>query len=317
MKNLVIGGVGKAKKILSYGVADNEPQRRWKTEGWIVWETHLTFLPSPLPSNLPPMLDLSQTEKPNQVRENLIAYMGLFRGLPGVTIHDESAFWIYSGQGAPGNSLLRTQFSAETAEQEIDATLAAIAKVGEHMDWWVISGDTPPDLGARLERRGMVGNLAGNWLWRSLEDISDVQPKYGRLEMKRVANDQELELWIELSERGFDCKLPLFRHAYRLHGYGRDAFSDHYLGFAEGECVVSGTVLKAGGTMSIYDLSTPPEHRGKGYGGAMTYEFLKLIRSHGFSDTWIWGSNMAKSLYMEFGFRECDFGIREYPWHRA
>jgi len=81
--------------------------------------------------------------------------------------------------------------------------------------------------------------------------------------------------------------------------------------------VTFGTLLDAGGGASIYDVSTPPEYRGKGFGGVMTHDLMQQIRDRGYHETWIWSSNMAQGLYRKLGFVDADFGLREYAWHKS
>ena len=107
-------------------------------------------------------LDLSGGEIPGQIQENLIAYMRLFAGLPGVVTHDtEDLYWMISGGGAPGNSILRARWSDEDAEQRIDALFAEIGQHIDQIDWMVYPGDQPSNLGKRLEARGMPGHCPG------------------------------------------------------------------------------------------------------------------------------------------------------------
>src|SRR4051794_14898999 len=112
------------------------------------------------------LLDLSQTEIPAQIQANLIAYMRLFAGLPGTVIHDsEDLFWIVTGDHAPGNAILRVRWPEAGVEKQIDDLFAEIGQHIDPIDWMVYPGDQPPDLGKRLEARGMPGGRAGNWLW--------------------------------------------------------------------------------------------------------------------------------------------------------
>jgi hypothetical protein len=43
---------------------------------------------------------------------------------------------------------------------------------------------------------------------------------------------------------------------------------------------------------------------------------MQQIRHRGYADTWIWSSNMAKSVYQKLGYIDADFGLREHSWHR-
>lgn len=261
-------------------------------------------------------LDVSGTEKPCQIQENLMAYMRLFAGLPGVMLYDAELFWLVSNQPAPGNMILRTHFAASGVEEQIDATLEHIGQYSDQIDWLIFPGDQPADLGKRLEARGMPGGSGGNWLWTDLTrpQAHPAMPDHFRVE--QVRTDQMLSEWIRVSEAGFGSRLALFSQAYARHGYGPDAFSWHYIGYADDTPVTSGTLLNAGGCAAIYDVSTPPAFRHQGFGGAITHALMEQIQNLGYADTWIWSSQRAKSVYQKLGYIEIDFGLREHSWHR-
>jgi hypothetical protein len=100
-------------------------------------------------------LDLSGTEKPRQIQENLMAYMRLFAELPGITLYDAESFWFVSNKSAPGNMILRTRFDASRIEEQIDAMLGEIGQYSDQIDWFVFPDDQPADLGKRLPGMGM------------------------------------------------------------------------------------------------------------------------------------------------------------------
>ncbi len=261
-----------------------------------------------------PVLDLSHTEKPCQIQENLIAYMRLFAEVPGITVREDAeTFWIVSGGRAPGDGIWRASWQEN---DQIDALLASVSQYCDALDWTVFPGDQPADLGKRLEARGMPGGLAGNWLWADLTQLGDAPavPKHFRIE--QVRNDEQMAEWTRASEAGFGGEYPHFYEAYARHGYGAKAFSLHYIGYLDDMAVTSGTLLDAGETASIYDISTPPEVRGQGFGGAITHHLMGEIHKRGYADTWIWASNMAKSLYQKLGYVDTDFGIREHSWRK-
>jgi ribosomal protein S18 acetylase RimI-like enzyme len=260
-------------------------------------------------------LDLSGTGKPRQIQENLIVYMRLFAGLPGIYMDDAETFWLVSNKSAPGNAILRTRFEASHAEERIDALLEQIGKYIDHIDWFVFPDDQPSDLGKRLEARGMSGEKGGNWLWTDLTSPGavPVEPDYFRIE--KVRDDSMLEEWVRVSEAGLGTELEIFYDAYARHGYGEHAFSLHYVGYLRDTPVTAGTLLDAGGCASIYDISTPPTFRNQGFGGAITHYLMHEIRNRGYTDTWIWSSNMAKRVYQKLGYVDVDFGLREHSWH--
>ncbi len=260
-------------------------------------------------------LDLSGTEKPRQIQENLMAYMRLFAGLSETTLYDAESFWFVSNKPAPGNMILRTGFEASRTEEQIDAMLEQIGQYTDQIDWLVFPHDQPADLERHLESRGMPGGPGGNWLWADLTALGADPTAPNRFRVEQVRNDQMLSEWIRVSEAGFGSELALFYEAYARHGYGPDAFSLHYIGYLDEEPVTSGTLLDAGGCATIYDVSTPPAFRHQGFGKAITHALMQQIQNRGYADTWIWSSNMAKSVYQKLGYIEVDFGLREHAWH--
>jgi GNAT superfamily N-acetyltransferase len=261
-------------------------------------------------------LDLSDTEKPRQIQENLMVYMRLFAGLPGVTMVDDETFWFVSHKPAPGNIILRTRWAADDTEERIDALFRQIGQHLDHIDWFVWPGDKPADLGKRLEARGMLGGPGGNWLWVNLTALDAAPSVPDNFRIEQVHDDLMMAEWVRVSEAGFGTELGIFYDAYARHGYETDAFSLHYTGYLDDTPVTSGTLLDAGGWASIYDVSTPPAFRGQGFGGAITHALMQKIRSRGYGDTWIWSSNMAKRVYQKLGFVDVNFGQREYSWHK-
>ncbi len=262
------------------------------------------------------LLDLSGTEKPRQIQENLMAYFRLFAGLPGMTLYDAESFWFVNNTSAPGNMILRTHFEASCTEEQINAMLEQIGQYSDHIDWLIFPGDQPTDLGKRLEARGIPGGPGGNWLWTDLTRLQAQPTMPDHFRVEQVRTDQMLSEWIRVSEAGFGSQLAIFSDAYARHGYGPDAFSLHYIGYADDAPVTSGTLLDAGGCATIYDVSTPPAFRHQGFGRAITHALMQQIRNLGYADTWIWSSQMAKRVYQKLGYIEVDFGLREHSWHR-
>ncbi len=261
-------------------------------------------------------LDVSGTGKLRQIQENLMAYLRLFAGLPGMTLYDAESFWLVSNTSAPGNMILRTHFKASCTEEPIDAMLEQIGQYSDHIDWLIFPDDQPADLGKRLEARGMPGGPGGNWLWTDLTRLRAHPTMPDHFRVEQVRTDQMLSEWIRVSEAGFGSRLALFSKAYARHGYGPDAFSLHDIGYADDTPVTSGTLVDAGGCATIYDVSTPPAFRHQGFGRALTHALMQQIRNLGYADTWIWSSQMAKSVYQKLGYIEVDFGVREHSWHR-
>jgi len=262
------------------------------------------------------LIDLSHTHLPGLVQENMIAYMRHFADLPGVYLVDTDEFFcLVTNNGAPGNLVLRSRFAAEDAEQRIKTVFAALPPSTTYLDWFVFPSDLPADLGECLTARGMPGARGGNWLWGDLALLPDMASMPDSFRIERVANQAMLDQWLQTSSAGFQVDLPLFGAAYSRDGFREDAPSTQYIGYSGDTPVTTGTLLDAGGCAAVYDISTPSAYRGRGYGRAITLYMLHVARQRGYSESWIWASDQAASLYRGLGFVDAEFGLREHCWH--
>jgi ribosomal protein S18 acetylase RimI-like enzyme len=234
-----------------------------------------------------------------------------------MVMHDADVFWFISNKPGPGDQILRVRWPDDNVGERIDALFDQIGQYIDQMDWMIFPGDQPADLGKRLEARAMPGGPGGNWLWADLTALDTGPSVPDNFHIQQVRDDQMMAEWVRVSMAGFESdELWSFYDAYARHGYGPDAFSLHYIGYLDDVPVTSGTLLDAGGTATIYDISTPPAFRQQGFGGAITHALMREIRNRGYTDTWIWSSNMAKSVYQKIGFVDADFGMREHRWSR-
>jgi ribosomal protein S18 acetylase RimI-like enzyme len=247
----------------------------------------------------------------------MVAYMRLFVGLPGVTMEDGEAFWIVCAGGAPGNTILRARWPGAGVEDRIDSLLAAVGEHVAEIDWLTFPGDEPASLRQRLAARGMPAGPGGHWLWADLRTLGPVPAVPEGFQVRQVQDDAALEEWEQLSSAGFGGELGRYFDAYARHGYGPEAYSLHFTGYLDGTPVTTATLLDAGGTASLYDISTPPEHRRRGFGAAITHALMQVIRARGYGETWIWSSDVARRVYQRLGYVDADFGVREYKWRRG
>ena len=188
------------------------------------------------------LLVFSRTEIPAQIQGNLIAYMKLFAGLPGMHMHDADSFWFYETQPAPGDAIFRANWTSENVEERIDATLAAI---GQHLaegNWMVFPATSRPIWAAAggpgdAQRPGRTG--CGR-IWGRCARVRPRRRASGRASARRPWHgrvDSHLG-------GGVWRRPPLFYDAYARHGYGPDVFSLHYTGYVDDVPVTSATLLE-------------------------------------------------------------------------
>ncbi|MEZ4863770.1 MAG: GNAT family N-acetyltransferase [Caldilineaceae bacterium] len=276
------------------------------------------------------LLQLSDLTKVNQIQENFITYFRIFAGIPGVRYVEEAATWIFTDEGAPGTMVFKSNFRGATVDEQIDGVIMEMGQYTSEIDWMVFPGCRPANLGERLAARGLAGGpdgawhlvgdvpgMGGNWMYVDLTALPPAPLVSERFHIVRVNDERMLEAWRQISSDGFGGgAYQNFYQAYARHGFASDALKHHYIGYLDEQPVTSGTLLLAGGSASIYNVSTPAHLRRQGFGGAITYAMLEEMRRRGYTWSWIWASQLGRSVYAKLGFVPADFGIREYQWRR-
>jgi GNAT superfamily N-acetyltransferase len=261
----------------------------------------------------------TMTTKPvhliDAIQLNLLEAHRLFSGLPGIAYGEGAIDWIVSVQAGPGKQVLRTRFSHTDCEAQIDQALQAIGKYTDHIDWLVFPGCQPSDLGERLLARGLPSSPGGNWMLADLaalprRSVPDVR-------VVCVQDAAMLAVWAEVFAAGFGIDAAIYYQAYLRQSLSLDAPKLHYVAFVADQPVCSGTLLCVGGIPGLYDISTPPALRGRGYASALTQYMLADAQRRGYQYAWTWASNMGVPIYQRLGLVQHDFGVREYRWQRG
>jgi GNAT superfamily N-acetyltransferase len=276
------------------------------------------------------LLHFTDLTKVNQIQENFITYFRIFAGIPGVHYVEGPATWIATEEGAPGTQVLKSNFPSEAVDQQIDAVITEMGQYTNAIDWMVFPGCRPTNLGERLIAWGRAGgpdgrwklvgdipSMGGNWMYTDLTTLPPAPTVSAHFRIVRVNDERMLDAWRQISAEGFGGgDYHNFHQAYARHGFAADALKHHYIGYLDDQPVTSGTLLLAGGSASIYNVSTPAHLRQQGFGGAITYAMLQEMRRRGYTWSWIWASQLGKSVYAKLGFVPTDFGVREYQWRR-
>ena len=271
----------------------------------------------------------------NQIQANLIAYFRVFAGLPGVTFTDAAD--ITWNIGGPGPHILRARLADQTADAQIDDLIHHIGQATTAVDWFVFPSCQPTDLGERVAARGLAGGPdgnwqlvgksggpGGNWLTADLTTLAGAPLVSDRFQVKQVVDDQMLAEWLVVSLIGFGGKPPppeqrstnYFYAGYQRHGYGADASSLHYIGYLDETPVTAGTLLLAGGIAGLFDISTPPAYRRQGFGSAITWAMMQAAQERGYTQAYVWSSELGKGVYQRVGFGPVALGMREYQWQK-
>ena len=79
-----------------------------------------------------------------------------------------------------------------------------------------------------------------------------------------------------------------------------------YVAKAEGRPVSTVTTWVGGGTVGIFNVATPPEERGRGYGRAITAYAVREGFNTGADLAWLQASPLGEPVYRALGFRQVE-----------
>jgi N-acetylglutamate synthase len=130
-------------------------------------------------------------------------------------------------------------------------------------------------------------------------------PGIPELEILRVETADGLAQALAVAAAGFGAPPDMLAPLYLLEVAAVEGLS-YYLGRVEGRDVSTSVGYTVGDTVGVFNVATPPEHRGRGYGAALTVEAAREGFAAGADLAWLQASAMGLSVYRGLGFREAE-----------
>ena len=207
------------------------------------------------------------------------------------------------------NTVLVTHLEEDDADAVIDETLARMREHGAPFAWWVMPSSRPADLAVRLTARGLVDD--GRWpaYAVAVDELADPPPVEG-FEIQRVRSGDDFDTYLGVYAPVLSPSpafTELFTRAARRIGFGEDVPEEHFIGFLNGEPVATVSLVTAGGSAGIYNVTTVEVARGLGIGTAMTVAAARHGGERGFGLATLQASTMGRPVYERLGFEfVCD-----------
>jgi predicted GNAT family acetyltransferase len=79
-----------------------------------------------------------------------------------------------------------------------------------------------------------------------------------------------------------------------------------YVGRVDGSIVSTALGLSVDGATGIFNVATPPEHRGRGYGTALTARVAREGFAAGSEFAFLQSSEIGHAVYRQLGFRDVE-----------
>jgi ribosomal protein S18 acetylase RimI-like enzyme len=125
------------------------------------------------------------------------------------------------------------------------------------------------------------------------------------LEVMRVETADGLAQALAVAAFGFEVSADLLASLYMLEVAELEGIA-YYLARLGERDVSTAIGYAMDGTVGIFNVATPPEYRGRGYGAAITAYVARDGFSHGADLAWLQSSAMGESVYLRLGFREVE-----------
>ncbi len=115
---------------------------------------------------------------------------------------------------------------------------------------------------------------------------------------RQVETFDDLDALLSLLERGFGMPREISRGMFPM----RLMFLAATWIATDGQDVSTGLGYIQDGWCGVFNVATPEEHRGRGYGGAVTAHTVKAARAAGARGAYLQSSPMGLSVYQRLGF---------------
>lgn len=162
------------------------------------------------------------------------------------------------------------------------------------------SGDTP----AVVEAARALGLTATERIPGMVANAGDLKgASASELEVIRVETADGFAQALAVAADGFGLPADFLAPLYMSEVTGLDGF-EVYLGRAGGRDVTTAASYVVDGEVGIFNVATPAEYRGRGYGAAITDSAVREGLAAGADLAYLQSSAIGESVYRRLGFRE-------------
>ena len=157
-----------------------------------------------------------------------------------------------------------------------------------------------PDLEQKAAELGLTARFPLPGMAVSPEELTDERAP--ELEIVRVDDEEGLADAARVAAAGNGVPLELIRALY-APGLLQLAGFAVYLGRADSVTVTTAMRYLTNNDVGIFNVATPPAHRRRGYGSAITAHAARAGFENGADLAWLQTSEIGESVYRGLGFR--------------
>ena len=242
---------------------------------------------------------------PHAVEKNLWAMHRDFARNPGTGVRDQKDLLSFTTAGSNAwlNGASWCQLGAD-ADERIAAVEKATAEVGARARWTTSPSCGPADLHSRLEAAGWEPESEPGM---EVPVDTPFPPPPDNFVIKQVETPAQVREWTDLFDVSFEIDPRGDGHPWLVPWQhlmlDANAPCRLFLGRVDGVAVSCALAFLHEDSVGLYGIGTPPEHRGRGYGSALTVAGIDWGAAQGATVAVLQASPMGEPVYRSLGFR--------------
>jgi hypothetical protein len=190
----------------------------------------------------------------------------------------------------------------DSAAPALEPALAAISDLGLPYSLLVRAGRTP-GFEEEAERLGLVVQTEMPGMLVERDELQNVEAE--GLQLIRVHSGDGLAQALTIAVEGFGAPPEIFAPLYTPEVVEVEGL-EIYVGRAGEVDVTTGVGFTVGDAVGIFTVATPPAHRGRGYGAAVTACAALEGFAAGAKFAFLQSSALGYRVYERLGFREVE-----------
>ena len=221
--------------------------------------------------------------------------------LEGAEFERGDGYWFMSFPTFPIRDLNGVWADSDAATDDLAARRAQAGDRRTPFTVMTRAGKTPAVEHAAREL-GLTNEIRIPGMTVTAQDLNDPASE---LEVLRVETADGLAQALEVCASGFGAPPELVASIYSLEVAQLEGL-ETYLGRVDGRDVSTAIGCTIDRTCGIFSVATPGEHRGRGYGAAITAKAVRDGFDAGANLGGLQSSSMGESVYKRLGFRDVE-----------
>jgi len=203
------------------------------------------------------------------------------------------------------NNVLRAQLPSDGLDDHVRAALSPFKQRELPCAWWVGPSSQPSGLADGLEAYGMAHAATMVGMAADLGTLRDDMPIPRGVEISEVVDEERLSTWCGVlgQVHAFpDLALGPWRRLHEAMGLGPGRPWRHFVATLDGRAVATSSLFMGRRAVSVANIATARDVRGRGIGRAMSLYPLLEAKRQGQPLATLCASRGAVALFRRLGF---------------